>query len=116
MHASGANFITKDLQKNAEATGPGEPINCTDMSKGAYKILTLQVTGISGDTITWEATVNGTTWDGLLVTPLANGTPGLTATANGLYSVDVTGLIAFRARVSEYGTGSVTVNSVLTAQ
>lgn len=113
---AGANFITKDLQKNAVAIGPGDPINCTDLSKGSYKILTLQVTGINGDTITWEATVNGTTWAGLLVTPLASGTPALTATANGLYSVDVTGLIAFRARISTYGTGTVTVNGVLTAQ
>jgi len=116
MNTSGANFITKDLQKNAATTGDGTPINCTDLSKGSYKILTLQVSGISGDTITWEATVNGTDWDGLLVTPLASGTPALTATADGLYSVDVTGLVQFRARVSTYGSGDITISGVLTAQ
>lgn len=114
MEAAG-QYNTKTLQNAAAATGDGTAVECTEVSGGAHKYLTMQVQGISGDTITWEATIDGTNWKGLLVTPLSTGTAALTATADGLYRVDVTGLIQFRACISAYGAGTITVTGVLTA-
>ncbi len=113
MEAAG-QYNTKTLQDAAAATGDGTAVECTEVSGGAHKYLTLQVQGVSGDTITWEAMVDGTNWKGLLVTPLSTGTAALTATADGLFRVDVTGLIQFRARLTRVG-GTVTVTGVLTA-
>ena len=92
------------MQDGATATGNGTEINCA-----GHNVAAIQVTGISGDTITWEATIGGGTWAGLKVTPLSTGTAALTAAANGLYRVTVAGLRALRARVSAYGSGIIVV-------
>lgn len=115
MLEAGSQYNTKTLQDAAAATGNGTTVECTEVSGGAHKYLALQVQGINGDTLTWEATIDGTNWKGLLVTPLSTGTAALTATADGLYRVDVTGLVQFRARISTYGSGTITVTGVLTA-
>lgn len=115
MLESGSQYKSLLLQSAAAATGNGTAVDCTEASGGSHKTLALQVQGISGDTITWEATIDGTNWKGLLVTPLSTGTAALTATADGLYRVDVTGLIQFRACISAYGAGTITVTGVLTA-
>jgi hypothetical protein len=115
MLTPGGQYQIEVLQSAAVAQGNGTPLECTDSSGGASKILTLQVQGMSSGTITWEATIDGTNWKGLLVTPLATGTAALTATADGLYSVDVTGLSKFRARISAWASGATTVTGVLTA-
>ncbi len=116
MLEAGGQYKYQALQLAAVATGNGETIDCTEAGGGAHKYLALQVQGITTATITWEATIDGTNWKGLLVTPLATGTAALTATADGLFRVDVTGLVQFRARVSTYGAGTITVTGVLTAQ
>ena len=92
------------MQDGATATGNGTEIVCA-----GHNVATMQVTGISGDTITWEATIGGGTWAGLMVTPLSTGTAALTATANGLYRVTVAGLRTMRARVSTYSSGTIVV-------
>lgn len=111
----GGQYSEVKLQDGATDVGNGEIAYCTQISGGAHKYLTLQVTGINGDVITWEANIDGTTWAGILVKPLATGTDALTANANGLYRVDVTGLVQFRARVSTNGTGTIYVTGMLTA-
>ena len=115
MLESGGQYKTVVMQNAATGTGNGTAMECTEASGGAHKFLTMQVQGISGHTITWEATIDGSNWKGLLVTPLSTGTAALTATADGLYRVDVTGLVQFRARISIYGAGTITVTGVLTA-
>lgn len=115
MLESGGQYKAVVMQNAATGTGNGTAMECTEASGGAHKYLTMQVQGISGDTITWEAIIDGSNWKGLLVTPLSTGTAALTATADGLYRVDVTGLVQFRARISTYGAGTITVTGVLTA-
>ena len=112
---SAGQYKTVIMHSAAVAIGSGTTIDCTEVSGGAYKSLTMQVQGISGDTITWKAQIDGTNWKGILVTPLASGTAALTATADGLYRVDVTGLVQFKAEITTYGSGTITVTGILAA-
>ena len=109
-------FFKADLpmQTAAVATGNGTVVTCID-DQGAYKVAGIQITGISGDTITFEATIDGTNWVALRCTPIATGTVATTATADGIYQVDVTGLYKIRARVSTYSAGTITVTCNLSA-
>lgn len=92
------------MQDSATAIGNGVELICA-----GHNVATIQVTGISGDTITWEATIGGGTWAGLMVTPLSTGTAALTATANGLYRVTIAGLRTLRARISNHSSGTIIV-------
>ena len=92
------------MQDSATAESDGVELICA-----GHNVATIQVTGISGDTITWEATIGGGTWAGLRVTPLSTGTAALTATANGLYRVTVAGLRTMRARISTHSSGTIVV-------
>lgn len=115
MEAAG-QYKSVIMHSAATATGNGTTVECTEVSGGAYKFLAIHLDGISGDTITWEATIDGTHWEAMDVVPLAaTDTPATTATADGLYRADVTGLSQFRARISTYGAGTITATAVLTA-
>ena len=103
------------MQNAAVAVGDGTAVTCTSTGNGAHKKLAVQVQGITVATITWEATIDGTNWVGVLVAPITTGTAALTATANGIFTVDVTGLTSFRARISAWTSGTITVTGVLVA-
>lgn len=96
------------LHTAAAATGNGTAIDVTN-----YDIAGIQVTGISGDTITWEASINGATWVGILVAPVTTGTGALTTTADGVFVLDCRGLALIRARISTYSAGVITVVGLL---
>lgn len=87
------------LQTAAITNGNGTtvaPVGVPD----TYAELTVQATGMVSGTINWEATVDGTNWVGLPATPVTSGSAAVTATAAGIYRMDVTGLRSVRARVS----------------
>lgn len=92
------------LQSAAAATGNGTAAMVSGLAS-----LTLQVTGITGDTITLEATVDGTNYVAVLAANLNTGAVATTITANGLYSVPCAGLKFVRARISTYSAGAITV-------
>lgn len=71
----------------------------------------VQVTGISGDSIAWEATVDGTNWVGVLATNQTTGSAALTATANGLYALNCAGYAQLRANLTR-SAGTVTVSGL----
>jgi hypothetical protein len=95
------------LQSAAAAQGNGTAIDVY-----GFSLLGVQVQGISTATITWEATIDGTNWQGVRATPLATGTAAATATADGLYTIDVRGLASVRARISAWTSGTITVTAV----
>lgn len=66
----------------------------------AYAELTVQATGMVSATLNWEGTTNGANWVSLLATNVSSGASAATATAAGVYRMDVTGLASVRARVS----------------
>lgn len=103
------------LQDAATATGNGTALGVTNITDGARPVIGLQVTGIDSDTITWEATIDGTNWASVQVVPLATGTAATTATANGLYRFSSAGILKFRARISTHGSGTITVVALVAA-
>jgi hypothetical protein len=97
------------------ATANGTAVLCTEASGGAYTTLTVHVEGINGDTITFEATIDGTNWIAIQFTNLNSGSAGTTATADGLYRATVLGLKQVRARISTYSSGTIIVIGVAAA-
>jgi hypothetical protein len=97
------------------ATADGTAVLCTEASGGAYTTLTAHVEGINGDTITFEATIDGTNWIAIQFTNLNSGSAGTTATADGLYRATVLGLKQVRARISTYSSGTIIVIGVAAA-
>ena len=96
---------TVTMQSGATGTGNGTYIVVEDRA-----FLGMQVEGISGDTITFEGTIDRSTWYGIQVVNVNDGSVGTTATADGLYACSVAGLRDVRARVSTYSAGTITVN------
>lgn len=102
------NSARATLHTAAVALSNGTPVDVSN-----YDVIGIQVTGISGDTITWEASINGSDWVGVLVAPITTGTGALTATADGVFVLDCAGLSFLRARISTYGAGTITVVALL---
>lgn len=98
------------LHTAATATGNG-----TAIAVNQYVSVGVSIEGISGDTITFEGTINnGTDWYAVKARNLTSGAEATTATADGVYAVNVTGLVQFRARISTYGAGTITVIAIST--
>ena len=102
------NSARATLQSAATATGNGTAIDVAN-----YDTVGIQVTGINGDTITWEVSIDGTNWVGILAAPVTTGTGALTTTTNGIFVLGVTGLAFLRAKISNYSAGSITVIALL---
>lgn len=95
------------LQNAAAATGNGTAA----LVAGCNNVV-LQIVGTFSATVTFEATLDGSNWVAVACADLNSTTRAraTTATAPGLFMLDaVAGLQQFRARVSAYASGSVTV-------
>jgi hypothetical protein len=102
-----ARYTTQDLQTAAVAVGVGNAI----VGLEDFWAVTLIVTGTFVGTITWEISDDGTTWFAVNVTPLSTGTKSPTATTTGIYFAPTLGAKQFRARVSAWTSGSITVKA-----
>ncbi len=91
------------LQQAAAATGDG---NVLDVIGQAAAVIAL--TGTFVGTVTFEATLNGSTWFSIMAVKLGDGSIATTATSTGLYRISCAGLTSLRARVSAYTSGSIT--------
>lgn len=99
----------KVLHSGTQAQSAGTPVKIDALGRGAPVVLALQIEGISGDTITFEGTINGTDWYAVQLENLTDGTKGSTAAADGLYRGVVLGLRQVRANVTTYGAGDISV-------
>jgi hypothetical protein len=95
------------LQSAAVATGNG-----TVMDVAGLRTITVQVAGITSATVTWEVSVDGSNWVGILAAPPSTGTGALTTTADGVFSVSVAGFPLFRARISAWASGAITITAM----
>jgi len=104
------------MQNSAVATGNGIALSTLNASNGAASYATIQVEGISGDTITFEGTIDGSTWYAIRFSNLTSGTAATTATADGIYqsTLPVLGLKQVRARISTYSAGVIIATGVAT--
>ena len=91
------------------ATGTG---NGTTMEVSGLSAVGVQVEGITSATVTFEGTIDGSTWYAVQVANINNGAIGTTTTADGLFLAPVLGLAQFRCRISTYATGTITATGV----
>lgn len=107
-------YARQILHDAAVVTATGGELECFNKNNGAYTVVTFQVTGISGDTIDFQGTIDNTNWGAIRVTPLATGTVATSTTVDGLFQVTVTGLLKVRANLTRVS-GTVTVIAVAVA-
>lgn len=69
----------------------------------------IQLSGTWTGTVTFEATIQGSTWVALNLLPSNSGTAASTATANGAWGDVMHGWSAVRARFSTASSGTATV-------
>lgn len=101
------DFSSLTLQSAATATGVG-----TAMPVDRFTTASAQVTISNTATVTFQGTVDGSTWASLVCTALGSSVgTSATATATGLYQCNVAGLAFFRANITAYTSGTVTVKA-----
>jgi len=83
--------------------------NGNTVAVGGKAGVLLEVSGISGDTITVEGKLLDSTWNAIDCYAMSGGARSTTITTDGLYWVPTPGLKAVRARISTYGSGTITV-------
>lgn len=116
MQVPGSLGVYQRMQNAAVATGDGTALGCSDVGGvGWLNYATLQVTGITTATVTWEAQLDGTNWVAVLVKNLNTGVEATTTTANGLFRVQCTGLMQLRGRISSWSSGTIYITAVATA-
>ena len=94
------------LYSAAGADTNGITIGCEGLST-----VCIQLTGtLTSVIVYWEGNVDATTWVGVLGWNRNTGVKAISATAAGLYVIDVTGLHQLRARL-DWTTGSVTATA-----
>lgn len=111
----GSFYKTVPLQSSAVATGNGTEIVITGNTDGGLLGMGLQITGITTATVTFEATVDGTNWVAIQAENKTDASKATTATANGIYYVVVHGVLKFRARISAYTSGAITITALAAA-
>lgn len=94
------------LQNAAAANGDG-----TEGAVAGHGTVAVQVSGTFSATVNFEGTVDGTNWLAVQGVNAGTGAVVSAATAPGLFLIPVAGLDKFRARVSGYTSGSVTVTA-----
>ena len=100
---------TYALHTAASATARGNLVPC-----GGVGAVGVQVANTGGTfTITFEATVDGTTWVAVPGVNKATGVTATTTSATGIYIVDIGGCAQFSARISAASGCSVTCTAFL---
>lgn len=105
-HADLAMFKTHTFQSAAGATGNGTPLAVDN-----YSTVGLQVVISDTATVTFEVTSDGTNWASAVCTASGDtaGTLVTTASASAAYQCNIAGYQQFRARVSSFTGGTITV-------
>jgi hypothetical protein len=96
----------KIMQDAAKATGNGVSIGVS-----GFGVVSIQVSGTFVGTVTFEGTVDNESWFVVQAKNKGTATTGTTATAAGIYDIDVTGLQFVRARISAYTSGTITAKA-----
>jgi len=99
------------LQDAATTTGDGTAFDVRGLS-----LLTMDVAISDTATVTFEGTLDGTTWHALRALDLTTGAVAGSASASGLWALPLAALMFVRARVSAHVSGTVTVRAVATRE
>lgn len=95
------------LQNAATTNGNGTASSTSDFTSAV-----IQVSGTFAATINFEASLDGTSYSALQCSSLADRTSLVTTTTvSGMWRCNIISIAKFRARISGYGSGSVTVKA-----
>jgi hypothetical protein len=99
------------FQDAAAATSDG-----TALAVAGFSTIGLQIVITDTATVAFEATTDGSNWVASVCSSVASTSGALvsSATASGLYKCNVAGMAQFRARISAFTGGTVTVKGLLT--
>lgn len=111
----GGQYVHEILHNAASATADGEVLECTNGEEGNYGLVSVQITGTFTATITFEGTVDGSTWVAMPFRNRNSGAWATTATAAGIYEGSVAGLLKFRARLTWTSGTSITATALMSA-
>lgn len=103
--SAGTSDLTT-IQSAINATADGSSVTCTGLSTVVF-----QITGAFVATVSFEGSVDGTTWTSQFCTKLGDGIIANTATATGSYRASVAGLQLVRARVTWVSGTSITIKA-----
>src|SRR6185295_9863698 len=82
---------------------------CIDLNVAGQGSLGVQITGTWVGTVTFQSSINGTTFVSLGVMPVNSTTSVSTTTGNGIWTVPVAGLTTVRVVFTAYTSGTATV-------
>lgn len=105
--ASKTMVFRHTFQSGATATGNG-----TAMDVAGLPLVGVQITGITTATVTFEVTIDGSTWVATRVLNVTGGAVGSTTTASGIFLVPTAGMEQLRCRISSYTAGTITAKGV----
>jgi len=97
------------LQDGAQATGAGTPAVVADAAT-----LVIQTHGTWSATLAFEASVDGSTWQGVQVINLETGQIMRTTADKSIFCANVAGMRLFRARITSYSSGAVYATAMAT--
>lgn len=103
--------LQHDFHLAVEEAGDGTVLDLG----GKYTALTVQVTGTFVATITWKGSVDGSTYIELPARNRNSNAEATTATATGVYELNVTGLRKVMADITAYTSGAVTAKGIAVA-
>ena len=101
-------YLQTDVKVLLAAVGSQKASDPFNVAGLTYVCFQLVVSGGASLTVTFEATADGTNWVSLLVTPTTSATAVTTATASGVFTAHVAGLLQVRLNVSAWSSGTVT--------
>lgn len=99
-------FTNTTLQDAAGAVGNGDALSL----EGAGGVLVF-IKGTFVGTVTFEVTQDGVNWVAIPGYKLTDGTQSSAPTVGGMYLIICPGVMRFRARVSAYTSGAITVTA-----
>lgn len=108
--ANGIDGATFTMQAGAAVTGAGFLMNV-----GQLGSVVAQVSGSFVGTVTFESTTDGANWNAVPSVSLSTGVVSTTTTVPGSFQCPVAGAQLFRARISAYTSGAITVIGIGTA-
>ena len=101
-------MTTFTVKKHTFHSAAGTTGNGTALTVAGLSTLGIQIEGITTATLTFQGTIDGSTWYSVQAMNVADGSVATTATADGLFVVSVAGLDQFRVALA-WTAGSVTV-------
>jgi len=102
----GARVQAQAPQNNAQLSSANCPAGCVTLSLAGYRYGAIQVNGTGTWTMQFEASIDGTNFTAVAMTPAGGGMTASSTTAAGLWNALLAGFNVLRVRISSYTSGT----------